>query len=257
MLTTSFIGAKIVLSYNQLSNNQLHINMKNLVRPPTLTSAVSDAIRQAILRGDYLPGDPLHEVELGKSFDISRGTVREALRQLQQEGLVEVFPHRGAFVTLLSSQKVKEIYTLRALLEPYAVRLAIESKAYQPSDIAELQYLVKRLGELDGQSVDPELINTDMRFHRLMCERCGHQLLLEVLNNLQSLTLLFILNTKLYHSDLERDEATHAEILEGIQSNDPQRAEGILRNHLVDAGTSLLARMQANEQELLKEQSKS
>ena len=97
---------------------------------------------------------------------VSRGTAREALRLLHQEGaLVEIIPHRGAFVIKLTVERAREIYTLRALLEPYAVRVAMENKAYTEEDLWELQQLVQRLGELENERNDPALVKTDMEFH--------------------------------------------------------------------------------------------
>ena len=224
--------------------------IKNIVRPPTLTAAVADAIREAIIRGDFLPGEPLHEVELSKTINTSRSTVREALRCLQLDGLVEVFPYRGAFVTRLSALKVKEIYTLRALLEPYAVRLSIESNAYLPEDIKELNQLIQRMRENESGGDYYEMITADMEFHAVICRRCKHSLLLDVLENIRSYTLLFILNTKLYRSDMVRDDASHAAILDAILTGDAKHAEAVVLSHITDAGTSLDEKMVEREQSI-------
>jgi len=213
------------------------------VRPPTLTATVADHIRENIVRGDFPPGAPLHEVGLGKSLGISRGTVREALRYLQDENLVEIVPHQGAFVTRLSPKRAREIYTLRAQLEPYAVRLAMDRKAYRPQDLDQLDALVRRLADLERKRDLFETITTDMEFHRVMCERCDHEMLMDVLRGLQYQTRLFILNTMLYRSDLERDELTHRAILDAIRSNEPGHAEEIVRQHIITAGTSLVTHM--------------
>lgn len=217
--------------------------MKQVERPPTLTSAVVSAIRDTILRGEILPGAPLHEENLSQSLNISRGTVREALRQLQSEGMVEVFPYRGAFVTRLSIEKIKEIYTLRALVEPYAVRLSLENHCYTAEDFREMRSLIEQMGVHEADGSYSEMITADIQFHHLISRACNHELLLNVINSLQSLTLLFILNTKLYQSDMIRDDASHTAILESMLSGDPQQAESVLRQHITDAGTSLLKRM--------------
>jgi len=220
--------------------------VEHFVRPPTLTATVADHIREAIVRGQLAPGAPLHEVELSKSLGISRGTVREALRHLNDENLVEIVPHQGAFVTELSAKRAQEIYTLRAQLEPYAVRLAMERRAYRPQDLDELETLVRRLGQLERKGDLSEIVTTDMEFHRVMCERSDHGLVIDVLRSLRFQTRLFILHTILYHSDLELDELTHRAILVAISSNDPARAEESVRKHIIDAGTYLLRSMEAH-----------
>jgi len=218
--------------------------MEELDRPPTLTSAAANQIKQEIFRGNLLPGEPLHEVELSKSLNISRGTVREALRLLQQEGLTEVIPYRGAFVAKLSPQKVKEIYTLRALLEPYAVRLSMECNSFDPDYLEEMRSLVRKMGEYEETGDYAATIETDIKFHEMSSQRCGHQLILDILLNLQSLTLLFILNTKLYRSDMVSDEVSHQAIFDVLLSGDPHLAEDVVSKHIYDAGSSLIKRME-------------
>jgi DNA-binding GntR family transcriptional regulator len=214
-------------------------------RPPTLTDATAKNIRDAILRGDFAPGDPLPEIELSKRLEVSRGTVREALRVLHRAGdPVEIIPHRGAFVTKLSLERAREIYTLRALLEPHAVRLAMEQKAYSEEDLLELEALVERIDELEKEGNNSELIQTDIEFHRVMTHHCNHQLLLGVVKNLQSQTLSLVFNTKFYRSDRVPDSVSHRLILEGIRARDPIAAEEIVRKHIIDAGTSLVKRME-------------
>lgn len=217
--------------------------MKKVQRPPTLAVAAANSIKDAILEGQLLPGEPLHEIELSEKLNISRGTVREALRLLSQEGLVEVIPYRGAFVACLTPQMVEEIYTLRALLEPYAVRLCMEKGAFDAETLDQMAALVRRMGEMEQAGNYSETIKADIRFHEIISERCGHRLLTEVLKNLQAMTLMFILSTKLYQSDMISDEVTHQAIYEGILSGNPQLAEEIVRKHITDAGTSLLRRM--------------
>jgi DNA-binding GntR family transcriptional regulator len=216
-----------------------------LNRPPTLTAATAQNIQEAILRGDIAPGDPLREADLSQSLGVSRGTAREALRLLHQEGaLVEIIPHRGAFVIKLSVERAREIYTLRALLEPYAVRIAMENKAYSEADLWELEELIQRLKELENERNDPALVKTDMEFHHVATRRCNHQLLLEMVGKLQSQTRILIFNTKRYRSDKVPDSVSHRAILEGIRSGDPLAAEEIVRRHIIDAGSSLVKRME-------------
>jgi len=221
--------------------------LKELTRPPTLAVAAADSIKEEIIQGRLLPGAALHEVELSRSLNISRGTVREAFRLLQQEGFVEVIPYRGAFVSALTPKMVKEIYTLRAMLEPTAVRLSMENQPPQGEYLEQLRLLVRRMGEMEQIGDYAETIKTDIKFHEMSIQNCQHDLLMDMIKNLQSLTLMFILNTKLYRSDMVSDEVSHQAIFDGIAAGDPQAAEEIVRKHIFDAGTSLLNRMEATE----------
>jgi DNA-binding GntR family transcriptional regulator len=221
----------------------VHCLLGEFVRPPTLTAAAAAKLRDAILSGDLAPGSPLREVDLSQFLDISRGTFREALRLLQEEGLVDIVPHRGASVTRLTPDKVQEICSLRAVLESYAVRLALQKKAYSESDLDQMKSLVKRLGELEHEGNILETVRTDMELHRLMCEKSAHRLLLQVLDRLRSLHMLFILNTKLYDSDMTSDEASHQSVLDAVLCGDPEQGAAVMREHIQQAGAWLLDRM--------------
>lgn len=216
-----------------------------LIRPPTLTASVVDAIRDGIFRGALQPGEPLREVDLSESLQVSRGTVREALRELQSEGLVEVIPHRGAYVQQLSRRSAKEVYTLRALIEPYAVRLALENDAYTDKDSRKIEDLARRLHKLEQERGDTyETVQADVEFHHLICRPSNHELLLDILGRLQSLTWLLVFNVHYYKSHEYSDEPSHIEIAKAIRSGDPNLAAQTLKHHIDAAGKALLLRME-------------
>jgi len=218
--------------------------IKSVDRSPTLAEAAANSIRDAIFKGDLAPGTPLREVELSQALRISRGTVREALRLLtRQGGLVETIPYKGTIVAVLTPERVKEIYTLRAQLESYAVRLSLENNAWAPDDLKQLQQMVSQMGVLVKEEKYFDEIHVDVEFHRRISAPCHHHLLLEVLNNLQSQVLALIVNTKLYRSDRVPDDISHQAILDAIIQGDPAVAEEITRSHIIDAGSSLLQRM--------------
>lgn len=213
-------------------------------RPPTLTHTVTDAIREGIFRGGFPPGQPLREVALAESLDVSRITVREALRGLREEGLVEVFPHRGAFVTQLSAKRAREVYSFRALVEPYAVRLALEAGGYARDDLERMKRLALRLGQWEQSGGDlHEMAKTDIEFHHLACSRSDHSLLMEAFERLQSITWLFILHTRIYDTAAYSTAPSHFEILEAIQTADPDLAGDALRGHIEGVGEVLASQM--------------
>src|SRR3954464_5958021 len=109
----------------------------------SLSSDVTSGLRDAILNGISQPGDHLTEAEIAREMGVSHGPVREALRELEAENLIIIEPHRGAFVRAFTAQDVREIYSLRALLETAMVHLA--QARVQPSDLDDLQALIERM----------------------------------------------------------------------------------------------------------------
>jgi len=216
------------------------------VEPPaTLRAVVVDTIRDAILRGQLRPGALLRELDLSEQLEVSRGTVREALRELDGDGVVEIIPHRGTFVRELTPRTAEQLYTLRALLEPYAVRVAVQSKSYTEEDLRRLEELAQRVDTLELQpAATYETVKADVAFHHLACCRIDHDLLIETYESLQSLTWLFVFNTKLYNSVAYSDEPCHTEVFEAIASGDPERAAETVRSHIEAAASALIARME-------------
>ena len=126
----------------------------------------------------------------------------------------------------------------------------MEREAYGGQDLAEMDALVVRLGEL-GPGGDPfNVVSTDMEFHRVLCERSEHALLIDALRRLRFQTRLFILNTLLYHSDREQDDRTHRVILDMVRAGEPARAEACVREHIINAGTYLVHLMEAPDDAL-------
>ena len=119
----------------------------------SLREAALAAIRQAISRGDLKPGQRLVESDVAEQMGISRAPVREALRQLETEGLVVSEPHRGTFVAEVSATDLWEIYTLRAAIERLAVRLVTEKASAEM--LAQLQQAVADMAQAAAKVISP------------------------------------------------------------------------------------------------------
>jgi DNA-binding GntR family transcriptional regulator len=204
---------------------------------------VASAIREAILRGDFRPGEDLPEVPLAHQFSASRGTVREALRDLAELGLADIFPNRGAFVSSLSGRKALEIFGLRSVLEGYAARLGVESGQLRGENLTRIEEGYRVLQEAATSGDLLAVAEADMEFHRRVSTACGQEIVLESLARLQIQTRRFILATKLYESDLEGEAESHLPILRALTSGDPERADLAVRDHITRTGQLLLARM--------------
>ena len=188
------------------------------------------AIRRLIVTLELGPGSVINERELVEQLGIGRTPVREALRRLAQEGLVEVYPRRGMFVTDVDVRKLALVSEVRVALEPEAARLAAERAT--DAERAELQEL---LDELDAAGADDHaLMALDERIHRAVY-RCAR-------NDLLATTLeqYYVLALRIWTIALDRQHELndavqgHRALLEAIHDGDGERAAATMRAHVED-----------------------
>jgi DNA-binding GntR family transcriptional regulator len=208
--------------------------------PPQLTPTVKrsladdvvDRLRNAIFHGSYKPGEPLREEQLAAMLDVSRGPVREALVQLEREGLVIVRRHRGATVARLSRSDLEEVYSLRLALERLAMQRAVHYAAER--DFAALEAV---LADFDtalarGPS-EKEIAELDVRFHDLIYQAARHQRLYDSWSNLKSQIYIFLLSRNVANPDFrEVTVKSHADLLAALRARDEARATTEIEAHL-------------------------
>src|SRR4051795_12030083 len=149
--------------------------LSNLDRS-TLRERALEALRSAITSGQYRPGDHLGEVELATNLGVSRGTVREALRHLQQEGLVTAGNRNMLRVSTVSPKDVRELFRVRAALEGLAVSEIIASPQ-RDAAVTGLRAALARLTETDGDFATR--LEADLDFHLQLCRLSGNDMLVE------------------------------------------------------------------------------
>jgi DNA-binding GntR family transcriptional regulator len=196
----------------------------------TLRERSLEALRAAILTGRYRPGDHLGEVELAGSLGVSRGTVREALRHLQQEGLVTAGNRGMLRVNSLSSAEVHELFRVRAALEGLAVREVIASPRREAAADS-LRAAVERLSDEDEPAARME---ADLAFHLLLCQLSGNSMLVEVWQRLAGRMRVAILNGASWQAPMmARDR--HVPIVEAIERGDLEAAVRVVDEHMAGA----------------------
>jgi DNA-binding GntR family transcriptional regulator len=149
----------------------------DLARPRfrTATEFVEATLKQAILNGTLPGGSPLRQEELASTFGVSRMPIREALRQLEAQALVDFYPHRGAVVSEISAQDAADNYTIRLALEPVALRLSIPKLSGADLDRAD-----EILSEMDGEPDQSRLGALNRRFHMTLYARADRPRLLSL-----------------------------------------------------------------------------
>jgi DNA-binding GntR family transcriptional regulator len=193
----------------------------------TLRERSLEALRSAILSGRYRPGDHLGEVELAGSLGVSRGTVREALRHLQQEGLVTAGNRGMLRVNSLTPAEVHELFRVRAALEGLAVREVIASPR-RASAAETLRAAVERLSDEDEPAARME---ADLAFHLLLCRLSGNSMLVEAWQRLEGRMRVAILNGAAWQVPMmARDR--HVPIVEAIERGDVEAAVRVVDEHM-------------------------
>ncbi len=187
-------------------------------------------LRHAILSGQFEPGERLVETQLCELLQVSRTSLREALRQLEAEKLVTITPYKGPVVTRMTVADAEQIYEVRALLEARAVEAFTDRAAAR--DLAQLRTALERFHEaiLAGDAL-ARLEHTDA-FYDVILQGCGNQIIVEMLSGLHA--RINFLRFKSMSSP-ERSANSHAEllaILEAIESRSPERAAQAARHHV-------------------------
>jgi DNA-binding GntR family transcriptional regulator len=192
----------------------------------TLPEKIAAALAERVTLGRYQPGERLIESELVKSFNVSHGPVRDALRILQNCGLVTIHSYRGAQVTELSVREVKEIYQVRAALVGLRARWLAEDPD-RDEVIAAVEMSVLQLSELAKSGKQEEYIQAALAVNRALTENLSNRWLRSML---QALTLQTSRYTRLALASAERRKESARlwrSLLDAIRSGDADRAESV------------------------------
>ena len=204
--------------------------MRPVDRPQSLTEIVRDQIRNSIVAGDFDLGSPLSERQLSVSLNVSKTPVREALAQLRLEGLVHIFPQRGAFVFTLSAREVMDLCELRLTLEAAAMRLAFERN---PKGLVEgLAGVTRRMEKARAAGDMRDYLAADTSYHQVLFDACGNPLIAGAygMHNGKISALRNHLAAKPQHTDLSFAE--HVEMLGLLREQRIGEALGVLNRHI-------------------------
>ena len=191
-------------------------------------------MRQMIVSGKIRMGDPVAEVALSKLFGMSRTPIREAISQLEQEGLLKIIPGRGAFVAEITVQDIQEINELRRVLEPLALESALD--AITDSEIEFHDKLWKKFAaqyEETGECPDSGLLTAaDHDLHELFSRKCRNRRLRNFLNILRIQTIQYMSAYWGTEEHVGEIIGQHIRILENLRLRNVERAQEALREHI-------------------------
>lgn len=218
---------------NNDGNGRVSPVMLPKIAPLSRRHQVVHALRQAIAEGRLQAGDRLVEAEIARQMGVSRAPVREALRQLEQEGLVISYPYRGTEVLGVSAQEVEEILVpIRLTLERFAIRHALP--ALTPEDFDELARWIRVMRDA-AEAGDLDLIaEADLRFHELVIERSGQPHCAQIWRTIAPRVRLYFLRTAPAHAPIAEVAEEHEQLLTALQTGDLAKVLPVLEDHILD-----------------------
>jgi DNA-binding GntR family transcriptional regulator len=197
------------------------------------------ALRAAITSGALEPGRHLVETELSDMLQISRGTLREALRQLEQEGLLSAGPRGRLSVRNLDAKEIRDIYSVRAALESLAARTLCELPDRQHV-IDSLRAAIQAMEDATKGTLE-ERVESDLEFHRTMCRLTGNETLLHSWEALEGSIRMSIMFAGLEKGVKNMSVARHHDIVAAIETGDATLARNTIREHMDSAAAVLVA----------------
>ena len=197
---------------------------------PNLAQTLTDQLRRRIVTGRLPAARRINEVHLAEELAVSRTPLREALVALAAEDLVVIKPRRGFFVAGLDAEQMHDLYGMRALLDPHALRLAGAPPAAR---IAELRQLNERIG---GEARAAEIVRLDNRWHRRLIAHCRNRILLDLIDRFMTLTRRY---EHAYFGETSTTvpvaRAEHEAILAALEDGDLDAACAALHHNMVSA----------------------
>ena len=207
----------------------------------TLRGLVEDKLREAIAAGVFAPGQRLIERELCDMLGVGRTSVREALRQLEAESLIESLPHKGPVVARISVEEARQLYSLRTLLEAHAGRCCAQTA--DDDFLQRLDAAVETFVKASECKERVAMIEAKTAFYDLLMEGCGNKYITRTLTGLHNQISALRLTSMSRPDRLPQSIAEIRAIAAAIRSGDPARAADACRRHIENASEVALAQM--------------
>ncbi len=213
------------------------------LRRQTLTGMTLEALRERILRGAFPDGEPLRQDAIAEELGVSRIPVREALRQLEAEGLVTFHPHRGAVVTTLSLDEITELFELRADIESDLLRrsipLMVTADHRLATEILDAYETALHTGKVAAWG------ELNWQFHSALYAPSNRQFTLGIVGKLHQHSDRYLrMQLSLTHGE-SRARSEHRAILAAVRKRDTVKAPTLMRAHILEAGRSLVSFLEA------------
>lgn len=209
---------------------------ESLVSRPALRDQVKDLLLERLARGEYAPGERLVETAIARELGVSQAPVREALRDLEQLGLVVHEPHRGCSVRRVSAAELREAFPVRAALEAVAARLAATS--ITPAGLVELEQQLEQMVEAARAGDALAQAHANAAFHGTIVRAANNATLERLWSLLEPFARTYLTSVQ-PDANLEELAERHRPILDALRVRDPEAAARVMHDHLIQAADLL------------------
>lgn len=197
----------------------------------SLRARVFHKLREDILDGKYQEKDELREIMISEELGVSRTPVREALRQLELEGLVRIIPNKGAYVTGISRKDVQDIFVIRSRLEGLCARWAAER--ITPEHLKRLEEILLLSLFHAGDTVSDPVVDLDGQFHKVLYEASGSRILSRVLSDFHQYVQQARKASVNTEERIQKSIQEHQAILEAVRAGDAEKADELANTHML------------------------
>jgi len=222
---------------NRSFRNLPELNLQP-IRRTTIAEQLEQSLLELIITGKIPPGAHLVEQTLSDQWQVSKISIREAMRSLTKAGLVEIIPSKGAFVIQLTLEDILEVYQIRAMLEGMAIRYTMQNLL--PEHIQELQDLILKM-EAAEESEDHLFGSTlDTQFHHLIMKLSGRKVATQAWEQMSARILMAVYNASNFFPNYELIAERHKDLLKIMLSGDYQAAYDYVNHHISEGASRLL-----------------
>jgi DNA-binding GntR family transcriptional regulator len=249
---SSFTGFINILKVNCMASKQLKVG-RPLEPYRSIADQIYESLKNNIINGEVMPGEHLSEAELASTFSASRTPVREAFLRLEQDHLVERVAQAGVRVPVINRESIEDLYSMRAVLEAYAIELACER--ITPEEITTMKQIRAQAFELLKSSessrdyVLKRFLELNSLFHETIYQATGSQFLIKVINNLRAIVMS--MRAKSIQADQAWQEVwdEHSRLVEHLERGEKESAVQLIKEHVANAASQAveIVRAQAGD----------
>jgi len=233
---------KGVKAREEVADNSIQLRRGN-----TLAHRVYEIMKDRILSAELPPGTRLKDNELARTFGVSNTPIREAMRELEKDGLIETIPYRGRFVKEMSIEETREVYDVRVALEALAARLAV-TRITEPQ-LEEMEEAVKEYAIASERDDITAGLEADLAFHDLIVQASGNSTLLQIVRDLANRIQVL---RQLDKGKMRRKQSLkdHKAILQALKEGDGEKAEVQVCRHIARGKENVIKLLMAGESEM-------